>query len=128
MAAIYIEVVATGTGSYTGTVTSAVAGPVTIVPVIQTFNTVGGPFTSTVPQGAINVDYLVVAGGGGGGRYGGGGGAGGVLDRHINRFIQFLFGNCWWRWSRGNSHNHPWCKRGQLGICNNYRNRWWRWR
>jgi Glycine-rich domain/Archaeal Type IV pilin, N-terminal/IPT/TIG domain len=70
----YIEVVATGTGSYTGTVTSAYVGPVTIIPVIQTFIASG---TSNVPQGAIYVDYCVVAGGGGGGYYGGGGGAGG---------------------------------------------------
>jgi PKD repeat protein len=70
----YIKVVATGTGSYAGTVTSAYVGPVTIIPTTQTFNANG---TSTVPQGAISVDYCVVGGGGGGGRYGGGGGAGG---------------------------------------------------
>ncbi len=75
----YIEVVATGSGGYTGAVTSAPVGPVTIVPSLQTFSTVGGPFTPTIPQGAINVQYLVVAGGGGGGRNGGGGGAGGLL-------------------------------------------------
>jgi hypothetical protein len=70
----FIKVVATGTGSYTGTVTSAYVGPVTIIPIIQTFTASG---TSTVPQGAISVDYCVVGGGGGGGQYGGGGGAGG---------------------------------------------------
>ncbi|MGD0079780.1 MAG: glycine-rich domain-containing protein [Methanoregula sp.] len=72
----YIEVVATGTGGYTGAVTSVYAGPVTIVPVIQTFTSSG---TSTVPQGAVSVQYCVVGGGGGGGHYGGGGGAGGFL-------------------------------------------------
>jgi PKD repeat protein len=76
----YIKVVATGTGSYTGTVTSAYAGPVTIIPTIQPFTSSG---TSTVPQGAAAVQYCIVAGGGGGGRYGAGGGAGGFLTNTI---------------------------------------------